>query len=695
MLNRAFCISCLLVWPLLGSDAVMRDFHAPGGGSIHVDSSVRDRVKVTTDYWRLEFDLRNGGALDTIVFPHGSGKNVLVEPFRVNVDDWSDWNATETTFRTSQDGDVARLVFSGALAAPGRVPGPVSFETTWTLSPFVARVDYTLRFSGDLQASNVGIASTALRSDLNEFSLRPGLQAGPERLVSAQLRTGKVGDGDARLISEHHMPFRMLFAHRSLEGLDFNPASNIATWETGLTGAGGLGNYSAELARNGRAISIRLEPLRAAAPVRIRKGDYTFGLYLGLPRIVERSNRKWRHLSFGNHPWPSDEEIRKWAEDGVNIVRMHNDYSKDGIFWRDGAWPPYDEAGMAEARRVVAVCHRYKIQVVPYFSIHEFHPEAQGYAENVEAWKRSADPSGTVIHNRVFNGEYGAQMCPLSGWLERRKRDIETAYRELGFDGIYYDWMEALPCNHKAHAGGAVHLGIDGVVDLLAWTRRLIGPQGVLFLHSSTASSVAFENFGDVLITMEALAFAQKDMLRMQGIPVAELRDESVPRVPCPSYRPDRNMERNQNNIALWASLGVFPMWRATGPSEATTGGPGYDLTLKLFRAFKPYKLEDYRLHNALTGVVQTGWEDIYGALYSSPSQALVVLSNANPEKRKNVSWRVNSPALGFAAPVKVSIKDVTSGKSQVVAEGALKDGSLVVDLDGYEYRLFEIRPAP
>ena len=61
-----------------------------------MDTSVKERVKVTTDFWRVEFDLRSGGALDTTVFPRGSGKNLLMKPCRAHVDELSDWNVAET-----------------------------------------------------------------------------------------------------------------------------------------------------------------------------------------------------------------------------------------------------------------------------------------------------------------------------------------------------------------------------------------------------------------------------------------------------------------------------------------------------------------------------------------------------------------------------------------------------------------------
>ncbi|MCP5113644.1 MAG: hypothetical protein GY953_22655, partial [bacterium] len=199
---------------------------------------------------------------------------------------------------------------------------------------------------------------------------------------------GQAREAGQVLVREHHAAPYLLLFDRGKEGFDLTMASDLDTWENGLTGGGGVGRFEARVADDGRSIELLREPLSVPRPLKVSKGEYTFSYYLGLPRIVERSPRRWRHLSFGNHPWPSDEEIARWSEAGVNIVRLHNDYADDDNFWHDGAWPPYDEAGMAEMRRVIATCHRHGIQVVPYFSIHEFHPKAQGYAEHEEEWKR-------------------------------------------------------------------------------------------------------------------------------------------------------------------------------------------------------------------------------------------------------------------------------------------------------------------
>jgi hypothetical protein len=430
-----------------------------------------------------------------------------------------------------------------------------------------------------------------------------------------------------------------------------------------------------------------MEPLRLPRPAKVGKGEYTFSYYLGLPRIVEKANRKWMHLSFGNHPWPSDDEIKKWADAGVNIVRLHNDYTEDENFWHDGAWPPYDQEGMAELRRVIAACKRHHIQIVPYFSIHEFHPKAQAYEENERAWKRTTDQIGTVYHNHIGKGEFGAQMCPRSAWLDRRKQDIERAYKELGFDGIYYDWVMSLACNNQYH-DPKLHLGTDGVIDLLAWTRRLVGPKGSLILHLyGSMPSIAFENFADLVVNMEEISSTER-LMQMDEVPLVTVLAESIARSPCPSYRRDMVLERNRRNIAHLAVLGMFP-W------SGGTGGEVYEETLKLFRAFRPYRLQEYRFHDALSGSVKTSWNDVYGAVYASPQRALVVVSNTSPERRKNVVWRANLADTGLGQPTRIALIDLKTGEKSEIAATALADGSQLTDMEGYEYRLFEVRALP
>ena len=583
----------------------------------------------------------------------------------------------------------------------------MAFETTWTLSPFVVRADHKIHFSEDLRVSTVGVASLAVRPELDEFGLRTGPADDANERKECTATFGKTRSAGALLIDEHHAPIYMLFFNKGIEGFGLSMASDLATWEDGLTGKSGSGHYAASVSEDGGSIRIVRKPLGVTAPAKVSKGDYVFSYYLGLPRIVEKADRKWRHIGFDAHPWPSDEEIRKWAESGVNIVRVDSEYYGDGKFWHDGTWPPFDEKGMEELRRVIATCHRYKILVVPYFSLQELHPSAPGYAQHAQEWARTIDEAGTMYHNYspdylplnygpdyAGKGEYGAQLCPMSGWTERLKSNVEQAYRELGFDGIYFDLAQAVPCNNKRH-NPKLHFGIDGLIDVLAWARRLIAPNGVLIVHQyGTESSISLENFADLVVNMEDIAIEEitdKDVtLRPDNIPVVTLLAESLPRAPTPSYLRSENWERNRHNIAVLVLYGMFP-W--AGPPWDT--GKTEEETLKLFRAFKPYQLETYRLYSPLSDAVHTAWKDVYGAVYARPDQGLVVISNTGPEPRKRVIWTVRPENLGFVSATKrYAVKDTKTGAAQTLPLSGLQDGSLETQLEGYEYRLFEIRPA-
>lgn len=673
----------------LNDSAKVLDFRAPGGGAINLADHNDGKISVTSDYWVLEFDPHRGGVLDSIVFLHGSGKNLLVTPFQTNVDGWSDENCSHVEVHSSKQDNIVRLSFSGQLSSADGKPGPVGFQTTWTLSAFVIRADHKLLFNQGRAVSSVGIGSTAIRPELSDFGLRiSSLVDDPEPRKMAGATFGKVERAGSRLIQQYRTPNTLFFFDRGVEGFDLMTASDLAAWETGLTGRSGVGNFTAKVADDGESIQIVREPLHVPQPAMIARGEYSFAYYIGLPRIVENANRDFRHIAIGSEPWVSDAEIKRWADSGVNIVRLHDDYNADGKFWHDGDWPPYDEKGMAEVRRIIATCHRYKIRVVSYVSMYEFHPQSAGFHDHEQEWKRTVDEIGTPIHNRVENGEFGEQMCPQSGWLDRLKRDVERAYRELGLDGVYYDWVVSLSCNNKNHSAG-LHFGTDGVIDLLAWTRRLISPNGILIVHQyGLMQSITFENFADLVVNMEEHSHSTS-LLKVDDIPTVSLLAESLPRSPCPPYEKNNLEERYKNNIAQLVLLGMFP-W------SVPTEGAGYDATLDLFRAFKPYSLSDYHLDNTFSGAVHTAWDDVRGAVYVKRDQALVVISNTDRESRKHVVWTVKPDRLEFTSLTsRITVKDVRSGMIRTIPLTGLTDGSLETELKGYEYRLFEIRPSP
>jgi len=142
---------------------------------------------------------------------------------------------------------------------------------------------------------------------------------------------------------------------------------------------------------------------------------------------------------------------------------------------------------------------------VPYFSLKELHPICPEYIQYAEDWKRTVDSKGSIIHNYVGSGEFGAQMCLRSGWLDFRKASIDLVLSKHNFDGVYYDWVSALYCNNPQHLEGKKHNDVRELLDLIFWTRKRVGPNGLVFLHLSGVPMMVIENVTDFVFTHEEL----------------------------------------------------------------------------------------------------------------------------------------------------------------------------------------------
>ena len=101
----------------------------------------------------------------------------------------------------------------------------------------------------------------------------------------------------------------------------------------------------APVAADGIVLSV--SPYQAAqSPVRV-PATLTFDYYIGLPLLEGHALKPWLHTSFNRNRgnWVSADQIRRWAETGIQTVHCHNDgdYYSDGLFWRDGSYPPYPD----------------------------------------------------------------------------------------------------------------------------------------------------------------------------------------------------------------------------------------------------------------------------------------------------------------------------------------------------------------
>jgi hypothetical protein len=221
--------------------------------------------------------------------------------------------------------------------------------------------------------------------------------------------------------------------------------------------------------------------------------------------------KPWFHTTFNRNrgDWVSADQIQRWARSGIQTVHCHNDgdYYKDGLFWHDGAYPPYPD--MDKYDKVIADCHKAGIRVATYFSNKELHSSTPQFQQHGSDWARM-NRKGELQHNASSDtAEFGAQMCLRSGWLQGFKASVDRVLTNHPLDGVYYDWSVALLCCNPRHeklkAGRAAvgHWDIDELLDLMEWTRRRVGPNGLVIIHNTSTPMFATESFASHVVAHE------------------------------------------------------------------------------------------------------------------------------------------------------------------------------------------------
>lgn len=171
--------------------------------------------------------------------------------------------------------------------------------------------------------------------------------------------------------------------------------------------------------------------------------------------------------------------------------------------WRDGSYPPYPD--MDRYDKVLDDCRRAGIRTATYFSNKKLHPSTKEFQEHGQTWSRK-NRKGDLRHNfyRRPDREFSVQMCLRSGWLDFLKFSNDRLLKNHPLDGVYYDWNVALFCCnplHEADHDGTEpakgHWDMDELLELMEWTRRRVGPDGLIIVHNTKVPMYAMENFAD------------------------------------------------------------------------------------------------------------------------------------------------------------------------------------------------------
>jgi hypothetical protein len=294
-------------------------------------------------------------------------------------------------------------------------------------------------------------------------------------------------------------PLQFRLEERGGEGLELFPGSELAQWDCQVKPDAGLGRY--EISQNGEGATVALSPYSLVArrgAVKIQ-GTLCFRLGIGLPcpKPGPRTQPQAALITVAGG-WKSRTELAGLAASGAKVLCFRDDYRDGGVFWRNGVYPPYDEAGMRSLKELLEAAHAEGLKVVPHLSLKELHPEAPQFKKSAREWMHLAAPSLEIVHNWAGADERGGLMCLKSGWFDSLKTSLETILAALPWDGLCLDCVEPHPCCHSGHGRGPYHSDLEQVLAFLLACRKRVGDECLLYARLNGTPLLVAENIAAV-----------------------------------------------------------------------------------------------------------------------------------------------------------------------------------------------------
>jgi len=646
-------------------------------------------IIVKSNFWETVHDPRRGGCISSIRFLHGSSENVLKSPITSYFGSYSDILNDNTAIRVmDRDGFVEVETRGRLIDENSRTVSDIDYAYIYRYSEGYVKITQKYTFGKPVaNIGRVGIGCMNLTPRFKYFAARPSHVRVDKPYGNCAAVWGEVHFNGKPAFEEKNVPLYMAVFDPGVEGVEFIPGPDLEEWTKQLTAGKDNGVFQIIGELKPQSTRITIEPLNYKLVDRSTPnflGDYVFHYYLGLPKVRDKLPRKYMHMSFGNHPWPSDEDIRRWAYKGVSVVRIHNDYHPSGDFWHDGSWPPYDEKGMRELKRVIDTCHRYGIKVVPYISLYEINPKSEAFADGYIVWRRTIDERFSLIETYPPNYFFGFGMCLKSGWKEFLKKYVEKVVKTLGLDGVYYDYAHYWFCNNRLHSKGD-HTNIDDLIEFLEYTRSLVGEDGVILLHQSGwFPSVLVENYADGHIMLEDWS-EWRELPPLEKFPPNTLHIKFMnvaPKIPCPLYQAVDAVKAAWDLSAKCSVLGAFP-WQSLGPAA--------EPVLALFEAFRAFDLSKFKFKDCTMGFVKTTDEAVKGAVYFNEDRVLAVLANVEDKPVKAFKWTVDLGRIGWSSACKYHVTDSLGESIRLIEGRDLVERGVEDSLEGFRFKVYAI----
>lgn len=615
------------------------------------------KLTLSTPYYSITHDLQKGGVISEIRLAYGKKTNLLRQPVGLNIGlehgtiltDLNDRAPAVSHLRKEKTVVVtveAKLLDRAGSTKTGS-PGPI-VRTTYDHRWGYVRIQRQLLRGEDLPVREVTPLYTVLHPDLSHYGYRDGKTehegVGPFSFGSNLWGHLRRGDPPAGMVRSVFVPRSMIFVDPGVEGLEWFAGSDLSQWDLQLAGKRGTGLCTFAPDDENEGLALRVSAYHSVSnSIRLPKRS-VFEYYLSFPLPEGRALQPWLHTSFNRNrgDWVSAETIENWSNSGIQSIHCHNDgdYYEDGLFWRDGSYPPYPD--MNRYDKVLETARSLGIATATYFSNKELHPATKEFKEHGQEWGRKS-LKGNLQHN-IFKGTnvFGVQMCLRSGWLPFLKSYIDRVLKNHPLDGVYYDWNVALHCYNPLHEGkqagepAAGHWDMDELLDLMEWTRERVGPKGLVIVHNTTTPMFVTENFSDFIVANEwGYGKWKQEGPTLEELPLEWSLAGARPRGVISYGQLDEKSPRRLHRVfALQAMLGGVSPWPANNDAFELAS------LLKPLGPIQGYRFADWR-----NEAVRVDGRRCGSTVYSRPGEAWIVLANM-AEKAQEVRLRISPEKL-------------------------------------------------
>lgn len=637
-------------------------------------------LNLSTPYYFIEQNLSKGGNISKVNYTYGKAENLLIEPVGVKVneaggkEEYSDMGDNPAQISFENFGNSVRVITNCNLCTRSGKSAAIKLKTIYEYRWGYIKIRKELYFPDSIRINKISIINLKLSPDLSDYGYRPGITEQTNTLPFAfnviKWKKQRSGTHFDLPLYTSSVPEYMVFLNQGVEGIEWFTSDNAWQWDYQLTGRPGTGLCSVTGSYITRSIDVAICPLNLPEGSVTLKGTFVFDYYIGLSVLAGKANSDWLHAIVNRNggKWITGDQIKYWRQSGVSTISYQDDgdTDHDGIFWRDGIYPPYSPDEMNKLDEIIENCHREGIKTTTYFSLKEFHPSAQGYKNSGEIWGRRYNDKNDLKSTYSGAGDiYGVEMCLKSGWKDYLESYIDQTLSKHKFDGVYYDWNIPLYCNNALHTGkeemikrdknglGVMnitpdgHRDIDELIEVMEWTRQRVGPGGLVIIHNTMAPMFVTENFANYVVSMEwGYGKLIKDVPPLTELPpewnFAGARSRGV--IGYGTMHPDAPAEIKKK-LALEALLtGVSP-WPVMPEAILM-----HQILLPLGDLSR-YKFSDWR--NKSVNLNDTLCAS---AIYNNPDTTFLIIGNLS-DKPSIVTVRLNATALSFPIENVVSVR--------------------------------------